>query len=110
MRLVMLSKIKRYFKNKWFKLVKKPYLDFLEKRRKEKFTKDLIRNFHKTFGVHPDYINQLIRANEKIPFGIKANVVMTNEEYVEFLKKQLVESAILRNNRDRSPFFMIQKL
>ena len=101
----MLSKIKRYFKNTWYKLVKKPYLDFLEKRKKEKFDKSLVKNFHKIYGVHPDHINEIIKRVEKLNRGYIPNVVMTDGEYAEFLKRELIQSAILKNDCDKKPLF-----
>ena len=105
MKLVIVSKIKRYIKNTWFKLVKKPYLDFLEKRKKEKFHKSFVKNFNKIYGVHPDHINEIIKRVEKSNRGYIPNVVMTDGEYVEFLKRQLIESATLTHKSGKKPLF-----
>ena len=98
----MKFKIKRFFSNLWFKYVKLPYLNYLDKKNKRDFKKNVIKAFHVQFGVHPDVIKDAIISNEKIYWGKKSNVTFTYEEYKQFLKEELKKSAKANNS---VPFF-----
>lgn len=95
-------KIKRFFSNLWFKYVKKPYLNYLDKKEKHNFHKNVIKSFEKQFGVHPDIVKEAIIANEKKYWGKKPNVKFSHKEYELFLKEQLKKSAKPNNG---VPFF-----
>jgi hypothetical protein len=98
-------KIKRFFSDLWFKYVKKPYLDYLTKKEKRDFDKNVIKSFHKQFGVHPSVIKEAIIANEKIFWGKKPNVKYTYNEHKMFLREELKKSAILTQKIGKSPLF-----
>lgn len=105
MKLSMKFKIKRFFSNLWFKYVKKPYLDYLNRKEKRDFDKNVIESFYKQFGVHPSVIKEAIIANEKIFWGKKPNVEYTYDEYKMFLREELKKSAALTQKIDKSPLF-----
>jgi hypothetical protein len=101
----MKFKIKRFFFNLWFKYIKLPYLNYLDKKNERDFKKNVIKSFEKQFHVHPDVIKEAIIANEKINWGKKPNVKFTYDEYQIFLTEELKKSAILTQKTRKSPFF-----
>jgi hypothetical protein len=101
----MKFKIKRFFSNLWFKYVKKAYLDYLSRKEKRDFNKNVIKSFYKQFGVHPSVIKEAIINNEKIFWGKKPNVKHTYDEHKMFLKEELKKSAILTQKTGKTPLF-----
>lgn len=93
MKRLLKSKTIKFFSDLWFKYIKKPYLNYLERKQKAEFDRKVIKSFKKQFGVHPDEVKKLIISNEKIYWGKKPNIKLTNEEYKEFLVKELKKSA-----------------
>lgn len=86
--------IKYKIKNIIFRLFKKPYQDYIQKRQERKKTKEFKKEFIRNFGISPSHVVNLInRTNDILALRSIPTIKMSEDEYRVFLLEELKKNA-----------------
>ena len=101
---IILKKLRILVLNFFYRWIKKPYQEHKNKLKLKEFDENVKNQFIKSFNVKPvDIINLMSRVESKKSY-MKPTIKMGHDEYKEFLKNELKESAVKLNSH--KPFIL----